>query len=339
MRKITVYCEVDLLSKKLDDVSYELISKAYELALKAKELQPNSDFTVEAIALADSLDDESVKKAQNAGANRFVFIQSKSLETFSQTIFSQCFVEYYKKSQSEVLIFPATIKGRMVAPRITTILNTGLVADCTELDFILKDDKLKFAPTRPTFGAELMATILSKTNPQCATVRPRVFEADFSKNTKCECFKYEPTLYEENRLKIANAIFDNILDKADFSDTKIVLVAGWGLNDKGNRKYYALLEHLAKLTGAKIAATRKVVDSGLMPQYTQIGQTGSSVNADLYIGFGVSGAIQHIMGMKNSKTILAINTDPNAEIFKYCDYKIVADAKKIIEELVQKFKD
>lgn len=338
MRKITVYCEADLTAKKLENVSYELISKAHELVAKAKDLQPNDEFIVEAVVLADEIKEDSIKKAICAGANNFVLVKENCLNTFSQTIFSQCFVEFYKNSPSEVIIFPATPKGRMVAPRITTLLNTGLVADCTELDFIIRENKLKFAPTRPTFGSELMATILSKNTPQCATVRAGVFKANFDKELKSNFFEFTPTPYNENRIKLTNAIIDNPSLNIDFSTSNIVLVAGWGLCEAGGKEYFDKLEYLAKNLGAKVGYTRKVVDMGLAPQALQIGQTGTTIEAQLYIGFGVSGAIQHIMGMKNSKTIIAINTDENADIFKYADYKIVADAKFIIDELLKKIR-
>jgi len=333
VKKIIVYCEVDTISKKLVNVSYELISKAYELAQKTKEQE---EFLIEAVALSDSIDEESIKKSFVCGANNFVLIKEKCLETFCQTVFAQCFCEYFKQYPSEVIIFPATPKGRMVAPRITTMLNTGLVADCTELDFIVKDNKLKFAPTRPTFGSELMATILSKSTPQCATVRAGVFKAQFDKDIENKFLEFKPTSFEENRIKIINSFFDNTSSGADFSNAKIVLCAGYGLAEHKDSKYFLKLEQLAKSIGAKFASTRKVVDMNFAPQYSQIGQTGSTVEADLYIAFGVSGAIQHVMGMKNSKTIVAINIDKNAEIFKYADYKIVADAKTILDELCEK---
>ena len=155
MKKITVYCEVDSSEKKLENVSYELISKAYDLAQSAMQMQTD-EYIVEAVALCDEIREESVKKAFMAGANKFVLIQDKCLENFSQAVFAQCFIEYFRENRSDVIIFPATIKGRIVAPRITTLLDTGLVADCTGLEFIVKDNQLKFAPTRPTFGSELM---------------------------------------------------------------------------------------------------------------------------------------------------------------------------------------
>lgn len=337
MKKIIVYCEVDSSSKKLENVSFELISKGYDLAKKAHEISKD-EYIVEAVALSDELDDESIKKAFGAGANNFVFIKDKCLTSFSQTIFAQCFVEYYIQAKSDIIIFPATPKGRIVAPRITTSLNTGLVADCTGLDFITRDNKLYFAPTRPTFGSELMATILSKTLPQCATVREKTFKAEFDKNIEGKLSIFKPNSYEENRLKLSRTLFEKLNEQNDISNAKIVLAGGYGLVDFKDRKYFSRLEQVAQIIGAQVGATRKVVDMGVMEHSSQIGQTGSTIEADIYIAFGISGAIQHISGMKNCKTIIAINNDENADIFKYADYKIVADAKKVIDELLEELR-
>ena len=250
---------------------------------------------------------------------------------------TQSFVEYLKTTEAEIIIFPATPNGRIIAPRIATILETGLVADCTGLDFMMKDSKMVFAATRPTFGSELMATILTKTKPQCATVRPQTFIAEFDKQNEIKYSIYQPASYNESRLKLVSSVLDKTNNTADFVNTKIMLTAGYGLVSGKDREYFEKLEKLASLIGASVGSTRKVVDIGLMDQSTQIGITGATVSPDVYIGFGVSGAIQHIMGMKNSKIVIAINTDENAEIFKYADYKIVADAKKIIDELLSKF--
>lgn len=335
MKKITVYCEIDYSDKKISNVTYELISKAYELSKKAFEMS-GIEYIVEAVALCDELDNASIKKAFNAGANNFIFVKNECLSTFCQTIFAQCFIEYYNQERSDIIIFPATPKGRIVAPRITTMLNTGLVADCTGLDFIVRDNNLFFAPTRPTFGSELMATIVSKTLPQCATVREKTFKAQFDRNIDGKLFEFYPNAFEENRIKLVKSIFESATNTSDFSNAKIVLAAGYGLVEHKDKKYFLRMQELAKIIGAQVASTRKVVDMGFMDHSTQIGMTGSSVEADVYIAFGISGAIQHIAGMKNCKTIIAINNDKNAEIFNHSDYKIVADAKNIIDELLQK---
>ena len=335
MKKIIVYCEVDFVNKKLEEVSYELISKARSLTKTAKELK-NEDYEVEAVALLDEIEVESVKNAYKAGANIFTLIKSDSLKVFSQTVFAQSFVEYFNQNKSDIIIFPATPRGRIVAPRITTSLDCGLVADCTGLDFIVRDDKLMFAPTRPTFGSELMATIISKTLPQCATVRAKTFNAEFIYEENDKINEFKPISYEENRIKLVKTILDNTPNEYDFSDAKIILAAGYGLVHNKDRKYFEKLEQIAKLIGAKVGSTRKVVDLGYMPQATQIGQTGSTVEAEIYVAFGISGALQHISGMKNSKKIIAVNIDEDAEIFNYSDYKIVANAKTIIDNIYEK---
>ncbi len=338
MNKIIVYCDVNFEQKSLENVSYEIISKAYDLIKDINEnLSDDMKYVIEAVALCDEISPQYIKKAFQAGAGRFVLIKDKSLENFSQCVFSKCFCEYFNQNPSPIILFGATQIGRIVAPRITTILNTGLVADCTGLDIAYEEGKIKLLATRPTFGSELMATILSKTNPQCATIRPKTFIAKFDKDIAGQLFEFHPTSYEETRIKFLRRILDNSSDAVDFSNAKIVLSGGFGLNDGKDKKYFLRLEQLANLVGAKVGASRKVVDFGLMPQSAQIGQTGSTTTADVYVAFGISGAIQHICGMKNCKTIIAINTDENAEIFKYADYKIVEDAKALIDDMLATF--
>ncbi len=333
MRKIAVYCEKE--NNVLSETSYELISKALELKKSAKELTTeNNDFLIEAIVLSNSIDANDVQKAYQAGCDRFVLVKDNNLDIFIQTVFLEAFMDYFYQNPSEIIIFPATPKGRILAPRITTKLHTGLVADCTNLEFILKDNELKLAPTRPTFGAELMATILSKSFPQCATIRPKVFKAKFDNQTKGDfiehILKYS---YDEARLKILSSINEKT-GISDYSDAKIILSAGYGLaSDKSS---YDKLKKISEITGAKFGATRKVVDLGYVGKEYQIGQTGAYTEADVYIAFGISGAIQHIAGMKNCKKIISINSDTDAEIFKYSDYKIVADANEIINQIYSK---
>lgn len=333
MRKIAVYCEKK--NNTLTDTSYELISKALELKKSAKELiSENNEFLIEAILPADSIDKKDVEKAFQAGCDRFVLIKDNNLDMFIQTVYLEAFMEYFYQNPSEIIIFPATPQGRIIAPRITTKLHTGLVADCTNLELILKDGELKLAPTRPTFGAELMATILSKSYPQCATIRPKVFKAVFDNPVDGDYIEYKLNYsYDEARINLLSSIKEKP-QMYDYSNAKVILSAGYGLgSDKAS---YDKLKKISEITGAKFGATRKVVDLGYVEKEFQIGQTGAYTEADVYIAFGISGAIQHISGMKNCKKIISINSDPDAEIFKYSDYKIVADANEIINEIYSK---
>ncbi len=338
MEKIAIYCEFDYRNRVLGEVSYELISKAFELKNQASSLC-GAQFEIDAVVIADELPLECVKKAYRCGANRVILIKNRIFNAFSQTIMSAAFIEYYKHNNSRIILFPATFQGRLIAPRITTMLDTGLVADCTGVEFIVKDRELKLAPTRPTFGSELMATILSKKLPECATIRPNTFKIKEYESLEGEFVEFDYFTYPDYRIKLLKTLVDDKEDLSDFSNAKIVLCAGLGIAGNKNREYLDKLQKLAHLTGAKFACTRKLVDFNLVSRANQIGQTGSTVQADIYIGFGVSGALQHICGMKNSKTIVAINTDENAPIFDYCDYKIVYDAKVIIDELLAQLFD
>ena len=179
-----------------------------------------------------------------------------------------------------------------------------------------------------------MATILSKKDPQCATIRPKTFKADFTKEPEGKYSEYQSITYGEDRIKLLNSEYKEEENTANFSDAKIVLIAGYGLLESKNKEYFEKIKRLAEALGAKIGTTRKVVDYKILPQNMQIGQTGATIDANLCISFGVSGAIQHVMGMKNCKTIIAVNNDENAEIFNYADYKIIANAQEVIDELL-----
>jgi len=336
--KITVYCEIK--DNKPLDVSYELISKAYELKNKAKTLkETDNDYTITAVIIGNSFDKIFLKHLYLSGADVVVLLKTPpDYNDFCENSYADIFLDYFKNNPSDVILFPATKTARMLAPKITTSLDTGLVADCTDLDFILHKDEIKLAPTRPTFGAELMATILSKKKPQCATIRAKVFNAEFKKDIDGTYIEQDATINYECGVKLLKSYFekkeDNIDFDGDFSKARVILAAGAGLITKDN-SYFDKLKKLAKLTNSNFAVSRKVVDQKIVPSVYQIGQTGSTATPDIYIAFGISGAIQHIQGMKNSKTIIAVNTDKDAEIFKYSDYKIVADAKKIIDELLE----
>ena len=180
-----------------------------------------------------------------------------------------------------------------------------------------------------------MATILSKKLPQCATVRAKTFKIEEKfQNRQGEFLEFIPNIIFDNKINIISTK-DLILDNVDFNSAKIVFCAGFGLYEGKDSPYIEKLKKLAKKFNAQFASTRKLVDMNIIERKYQIGQTGSNTTADIYIAFGISGAIQHIQGMKNCKTIIGINSDPEADIFKYCDYKITTDAKTVIDEMLK----
>jgi len=332
MNKITVFCEFNKEKNALSSCSYELITKAYELSKQAQELN-NTEFFIEAICCDNVENIENKEKIFSSGANKFVLIENKNIENHNFDVLKDTFLNYYKDNKSDVILFPATAPMRHCAPCITVNLDCGLVADCIDLNFILKDENLMLSATRPTFGSELMATIISKKLPQCATIRPGIFKNKTVKDENGEFIKIQSEIENNKKIKLISNILQNNNDEINIESAEIILCAGYGLNS-ANREYFKKLEKIAQITKTQIGCTRKVVDFGIMDSKYQIGLTGSNTKAQLYIGFGVAGAIQHMCSVKNSKKIVAINTDADAEIFNYCDYKIVGDAKKIIDEIL-----
>ena len=332
MKKIAIYSE--LKNNVIEDTAFELISKAKELAEKSKNTL-NYDVEITTVLVANEVSENDVKKAFMAGSDNFVLLKNCDFGNFSQSTYSGALVSYLFENPHDFILFPATPTGRMIAPRVTTILDTGLVADCTGLDFIVKDNDIKLASTRPTFGAELMATILSKKRPECATIRPKTFKPNFSYSSEGKFKEFSCSIIEKYNFKIVDSKSDK-KPAVDFSNFKIIFGAGYGLYDGQNYDYINKLHELARILGAGFAVSRKLVDFKISKSEFQVGQTGATVTPDLYVAFGISGAIQHIQGIKNSKTIVAINSDPNADIFNYADYKIVANAKNIIDQMYLK---
>ena len=220
----------------------------------------------------------------------------------------------------------ATNQGRDLAPRVSAALGTGLTADCTGLDI---NEKGQLAATRPTFGGQLMATILCKTYPQMATVRPNVFKVnpqDFYVETELISCPANISYLKKN---VELIDFKKTIESEinDLDSAEIIVAGGKGLK---NEKGFELLRSFAQKIGATVGATRGAVEMGLAPASIQIGQTGKTVNPKVYIACGISGAIQHTVGMTGSEHIIAINNDENAPIFDIADTGIVGDIFEIL---------
>ena len=233
----------------------------------------------------------------------------------------------------EILLIGATNEGRDLAPRVASALHTGLTADCTGLDI---NEKGQLAATRPTFGGQLMATILCKTFPQMATVRPNVFKTNPDSNFVDTEFVSCPANinYIEKKVELVKfeKTVENIINELD--NAEIIVAGGKGLkNENGVR----LLKDFAQGINGTFAATRGLVEMGLAPASVQIGQTGKTVHPRVYIACAISGAIQHTVGMENSDYIIAINNDENAPIFEIADTGIVGDVFEILPKLVERF--
>jgi len=231
----------------------------------------------------------------------------------------------------EIFLGGGTIIGRSLLPRVAAKILTGLTADCTELS-IDGDSKL-LQQTRPAFGGNIMATILCRHHrPQMATVRHKVMKE--AEKVDGHAGKIVELTYPVPKPKIEVLEFvAEQTETVNLADADFIVSGGRGLKDPKN---FALIEELAKAVGGAVGASRAAVDAGWIPYSHQVGQTGKTVKPKVYIACGISGAIQHLAGMKGSDMIVAINSDPNAPIFDVAHYGIVGDLFKVIPELVRR---
>ena len=277
-------------------------------------LEHDALYSIELIIAAQTLEPNTKVSAIYLPENAALYLQT----------FAALIVKLISEKKPEIVLFSASRLGRELAPRVASTLDTGLTADCTSL----RIENNKFISVRPTFGGRLMAEILCKKLPQMATLRPGVVKiAAIEKGVEEIHLKLPEAPPEHKILKITK----NEHPVSNLSDAKIVLTGGKGLKTKEN---FDKLFKLAAKLGVAVAATRGAVEAGLAPKYLQVGQTGTSIAPEIYITFGVSGAIHHMIGVENVHKIIAVNNDPDAPIFSNCDYKICADALGVIDDLL-----
>lgn len=323
-KEILVYAEVTR-ENYIHTVFFELANKAQELAQKLGDAEVNA-LLISKCGLAESYREAFI----NSGISKIYAVEDDRFEVYCTDYFAKAAIDIVKEYNPEILLIGATNQGRDLAPRISTALHTGLTADCTGLDI---NEKGQLAATRPTFGGQLMATILCKNFPQMATVRPKVFKPASENIVKsAEIIKKSINLDNvskcvelvEFRRKLTDSI--NELDSAE-----IIVAGGRGMKNEAGFK---LLKDFADKIGAAVGASRVAVEMGLASHDMQIGQTGKTVTPKLYIACGISGAIQHTVGMSNSEKIIAINSDKNAPIFDVANYGMVGDVFEILPELI-----
>jgi electron transfer flavoprotein alpha subunit len=238
-----------------------------------------------------------------------------------------------RQYRPEIFLAGATNRGRDLAGALATELDTGLTADCTGLTI---DEKRQLQQTRPAFGGNIMATILTPNHrPQMATVRHRVFEMPRPDPTRQgQIVPVQGRLSEE---EIATKVVDFLLEGEDvnLADARVIVAGGRGV---GGPDGFKPLRELAQVLGGAVGASRAAVDSGWIPYVHQVGQTGRTVRPDLYIACGISGAIQHRAGMSTSRVIVAINKDSEAPIFDIATYGLVGDLFEIVPALTEQFR-
>ena len=320
---ILIYAQITR-EEYIHTVFFELVDKAKELSKKL------GGVCVDAVLFSRPGLIENFKESfQHMGVNKVFYFEDEKFREYSTEYYSKLLVDLVGVTKPEILLIGATNQGRDLAPRVAAALKTGLTADCIELDI---NEKGQLAATRPTFGGQLMATILCKNYPQMATVRPNVFKVhSVNDNVETE-FISCPVNITNVRSRVKILEFQKTVETLinDLDSAEIIVAGGKGMK---NEKGFELLKTFADKIGGTVAATRGAVEMGLAPASIQIGQTGKTVHPKIYIACAISGAIQHTVGMNASEHIIAINTDENAPIFDIADTGIVGDVFEIIPEL------
>ena len=313
-------------SEKFRNVTFELLTKGAELASELGQ-------ELNAVLLGHNVE-SLTKELASYGASKIYLVDHELLAQYNTDAYSSVIVGLISKYNPNILLFPATHLGRDLAPRIAATLELGLTADCTGLS--IQDGLL--LQTRPAFGGNIMADIVCPyTRPQMATVRPNVMpkgEPDGSKTA--EVIKEEVSLSEKGlRTKIREIITTDVVGTKKIDEADCVVSGGRGMCTEEN---FNTLEDLAKELDGVVGASRMIIDLGWRPKSVQVGQSGITVSPKLYFACGISGAIQHTVGMRGAETIVAINKDPNAPIFQFSKYGLVGNCEEIIPLLIDEIR-
>lgn len=312
---------------QLMNVTFELLGAAKELRAKLEE----KCCAVLVTAAAGELPQQLIA----AGADVVYVIEDAKYADYDTELYTDAICQLSKKYDPASIMFGATDDGRDLAPRVAARLHTGLCADCTALD--VTDDKL-VAWTRPALGGNICATIICDVNrPQMGTVRPKVFKPAELDNTRTgEVIAFTPEAGAVSRVELVKKEALSSENAVKIDEADMIAAGGRGF---GSKEKFDVLEQLAALfENSAVAGTRAAIDEGWLTHSQQVGQSGKSVTPHIYFACGISGAIQHLSGMKDSDIIIAINKDAEAPIFTVAHYGIVGDVNVILPKLIEKIK-
>ncbi len=334
-----IFVVIEQRNNKVQGVGLELIGEATRLNADLKE-------QVVAVLLGGDVKGE-VDKLYHYGADKVILVEDPMLKDFATEPYTKALTAVCKEFEPEIMLFGASSIGRDVAPRLASRIKTGLVADCTGLRMAKEQEELDrevacgctdperaLLMTRPTFGGNLMATLMCpRTKPQMATVRPGVMKKIAKDTTRTgELVEFKVDFVPEDMNIEILEVVKSEKKAVDLTEAKLIVSGGRGI---GGPEGFGIIRDLAKALGAEVGSSRACVDAGWIEKDRQVGQTGKTVRPDLYVACGISGAIQHVAGMENSGFIVAINKNEAAPIFQVADLGIVADLKVIVPKLTE----
>ncbi|WP_395858276.1 electron transfer flavoprotein subunit alpha/FixB family protein [Desulfofundulus sp. TPOSR] len=305
----------------------------FELLNRGRTLADKLGVELSCAILGDRVDD--LGEVILRGADKVFHVCSKDLASFLPGPYARALAQLIQEEKPEIVIAAATTTGRTIMPLVAARLGTGLTADCTYLD--IDPGERILLQTRPAIGGNIMATIKTPfTRPQMATVRPRSTRPAPRDESRTGVVTVKN--YGDMLVSLTERFLEFMVDpsqEVNIQDADIIVSGGKGLK---NREGFKLVEELARVLGAGVGATRDAVELGWISYSHQIGLSGKTVSPKLYIAVGISGKVQHLAGMQTSETIVAINKDPDAQIFQVADFGIVGDAFEVVPELIDALK-
>ena len=343
MNNVFVYCEIE--GTTVADVSIELLTKGRKLA-------NTLGVQLECICAGSGLEGVE-KQVMKYGVDKVHVFDAEGLFPYTINPHTALVVNLFKEEQPQICLMGATVIGRDLGPRVSSALFSGLTADCTELEIgdfdmtvgrdennmpIKKHYEKQLYQIRPAFGGNIVATIVNPEHrPQMATVRSGVMKAEvLDENYQGEVVRHDVAKYVPETEYVVKVLDRHVeASKNNLKGAPIIVAGGYGM---GSKEGFDMLYELAKVIHGEVGASRAAVDAGFCPHDLQIGQTGVTVRPKVYIACGISGAIQHVAGMKESGIIISINNDENAPINTIADYIINGTVEEVVPKLIKYYK-
>ncbi|MFP4662238.1 MAG: FAD-binding protein [Halanaerobiales bacterium] len=345
-------CPVDAISieKKESDLDFsdyrdvwvfgeqrdgEMSSVVLELIGEGRKLADKLEQDLSVVLIGNKMS-EKAEELINYSVDNVYLVNEEGLEQYNDEYYTAIMTELIAEYKPSIILMGATAIGRSLGPRVAARVKTGLTADCTGLDIDVEERHL--LQTRPAFGGNIMATIVCKNHrPQMATVRPGVMKAAAENpGYQGEVIEYS---FDLDKVSLKSEVLEVVKEAREginINDAEIIVSGGRGL---GSAENFKVIEELAETLGGAVGASRAAVDNGWIDHDHQVGQTGTTVGPRIYIACGISGAVQHLVGMKSSDVIIAINKDPEAPIFNYATYGLVGDLFEIVPMMIKQLKE
>lgn len=320
-----IYVILESAGTEIRKVSLELLSKCREIA----------DLSGEGLTavIAGKETERFAQKAAAYGADRVILLEDDRLALYTTGAYTSVLNRLIRKESPKAVILGNTAVGKDLAPRLAQRLGTGMASDCTGMEW---DEQYFLKFSRPVYGGKAFLEAVSDAYPIVATIRPNTFALGVKDDSRsAEVIRESIEIDGEDLRAIVKDITMTVSQRPELIEADIIISGGRGMKGPEN---YQLLEACADVIGAAVGASRAAVDAGWIEQKFQVGQTGKTVSPTLYIACGISGAIQHLAGMGSSKVIVAINKDPDANIFNLADYGIVGDLFEIVPLLTEEFR-